>query len=253
MMALIHSSLLYAGMILMQVPPAVSSPPTSFTDWLLQALPNVPIYVILAYIVINMQRDNAKQSERRDKHEDQLTTALVVERQRIDDIEDDRRDQWETHARKEVDRDNRYIESFQAFGDATNRTADILALMRTDAVARDRVAADAVSAITTLVTVGSKPLQEVIKDVGAVKDTSADVHKMVSAIYDRFLRVFPTDQTVIDQIHEILIEAVNKACEEKKLDSQEVQTIKAEVTIVQADTPPAATGDTEGGALPLAS
>lgn len=248
MMELLHRGLLAAGMILMQVAPAVSSPPTNFTDWLLQALPNVPIYVILAYIVINMQRDNAKQSERRDKHENDLTTALVVERQRIDAIEEDRREQWDTQARKEVDRDNRYIESFQAFGDATNRTADILSLMRTDAVAKDRVLSDAVSSITTLVTVGSKPLRDVGIDVGKVKDTNEEISTVVGKVYEILLVNFPSGESLevrFETLKKAMIEAIEQACEKAKHDTSEVPTvIEANVHIV----PPANEGDAEGEA-----
>jgi hypothetical protein len=240
-MILLYRAPLLLGMLLLQVTPTAQTPPSSFTDLLLQALPQVPIYVILAYIVINMQRDNAKSDERRDKHEDQLTTALVVERQRIDDIEDDRRARAESQEKKENERDAKYIESFQALSDASNRTADILELMQKGDAARDRVTSDAVSAITTLVTVGSKPLQQVVVNVGSIKDKTEEIHTVVSAIFDRFLKVFPTESDMEKRITELehaIIQSVATVSEQKKHDTGEIAPIlptQIELTVI---TPP---------------
>ncbi len=243
-MILLYRAPLLLGMLLLQVTPPTTAPPTSFTDLLLQALPQVPIYVILAYIVINMQRDNAKQSERRDKHEDALTTALVVERQRIDAIEDDRREQWESQKKNDSERDNRYIESFQAIGDGMNRIADVVTLLQKDGAARDRITDDAVSAITTLVTVGSKPLQHVVTTVGDIKSKNDEIHTVVSAIFDRFLKVFPAGNDMEKRITELehaIIQSVATVSEAKKHETGEIAPVlptEINVTLHTADAAP---------------
>lgn len=246
-MILLYRAPLLLGMLLLQVTPTASTPPTSFTDLLLQALPQVPIYVILAYIVINMQRDNAKESERRDKHEEKITDALVTQIKRVDLIEEDRREQWQVQRQDDTQRDNRYIESFQAIGDGMNRIADVVTLLQKDGVTRDRITEDAVSAITAIVTVGSKPLQQVVKDVNALQQPTADIHRMVSAIYDRFLKVFPADETMIEQVRNVLIEAVNKACEEKKGDTGPLPPITMEHNVHIVNDPPPDPGSADTG------
>ena len=195
---------LFAGVLLLQIPPAATTP-TNLTDVLLQGLSQVPVYAILAYIVINIQRTTAKENERRDSHEKTITDALITERKRIDEIEEDRRKQWEDQKTADTERDNKYIESFQAFGDGMNRIADVITLIQKDKVESDRVLSDLTSGVTAIVTVGSKPLQQVVKDV--------------SGIFNRFEKVFPSDKPMdlmIAELQREIIDAINKSCEDRK-------------------------------------
>lgn len=52
-----------------------------------------------------------------------------------------------------------------------------------------------------------------------------DVIKAVDRLYDRFALLFPTDKPAMEQIRDGLIEVVNKVCESKKMDSQEINVI----------------------------
>jgi ABC-type protease/lipase transport system fused ATPase/permease subunit len=232
---------LFMGMILLQIPPATGGTPTNLTDLLLQALPQVPIYVILAYIVINIQRTTAKENERRDEHEKTITTALITERGRIDDIEDDRRKQWETQKQSDSERDNRYIETFQSVGDSMNRIADLWTAQQKREGDRDRILSDAASAMTSIVTVGSKPLQQVVKDVGALQDTSEDIQKVVGQIFNKAWVVFPTDKpidTFFEELKRAIIEELEKICAEKVRATQETPAVN--VVTINTGAPPIA-------------
>ncbi len=144
----------------------------------------------------------------------------------------ERDDRINTLEDEQVKRDEKYIESFSAFSDAVNRIADVVTHYQRGEIDHDRVLSDATSVMTAIATVGSKPLQQVVKDVGEIAadieglaQPTADIHRMVSAIYDRFLKVFPTDQTMVDQVRELLIDAVNQACDEKKHETGEIAAV----------------------------
>lgn len=53
-----------------------------------------------------------------------------------------------------------------------------------------------------------------------------DVIKAVDRLYNRFELLFPTDKPAVEQIRDGLIEIVNKVCEQKKHDSQEIEVVK---------------------------
>jgi hypothetical protein len=66
-----------------------------------------------------------------------------------------------------------------------------------------------------------------------------DVVKAVDRLYDRFALLFPTDKPAVEQIRDGIIEMVNKVCEAKKHDSQEIEVVKPS----QPDAPPASEGE----------
>lgn len=150
----------------------------------------------------------------------------------------------ETLENDSAKRDEKYIESFTAFSDAVNRIADVVTHFQKRETEHDRVLSDATSVMTSIATVGSKPLQQVVRDVSALQDPVRDIHRMVSELYDRSLKVFPAPEPMIEQVRQVLIDAVNKACEEKKHDTGEVATITADIVLHT---------DTDGGALPGAA
>lgn len=216
---------LFAGIILLQVSPTAANPPSTLTDLLLQGLSNVPVYVILAYIVINIQRTTAKENERRDGHETTITELLGTQIKRVDVIEEDRRAQWEAQKQADNERDNRYIETFQSVGDSMNRIADLWTVQQKSENERDRVLSDATSAMTAIVTVGSKPLQQVVKDVGALQETSEEIQKAVSQIFDRYALNFPTQRPIdelFEQLKSAILEAIEKKCGDQIRPAQEL-------------------------------
>lgn len=127
-----------------------------------------------------------------------------------------------------ADRDEKFIESLSAIGDGMNRIADVVTLMQKTQDGKDRVLSDAVSTMTTLVTVGSKPLQQVVKDVGAIQNKSDEIHTVVTAIFDRFLTVFPTENNMEKRINELeraIIESVATVSEAKKHETGELTPV----------------------------
>jgi len=229
---------LFLGIFLLQVSPTAANPPSTLTDLLLQGLSNVPVYVILAYIVINIQRTTAKENERRDSHETTITELLGTQIKRVDAIEEDRHVQWQAQKQADKDRDDRYIETFQSVGDSMNRIADLWTAQQKREGDRDRIISDAASAMTSIVTVGSKPLQQVVKDVGALQDTSEDIQKVVGQIFNKAWVVFPTDKpidTFFEELKRAIIEALDKACAEKVRATQETPAVN--VVNVNTGTP----------------
>lgn len=196
---------LFAGILLLQIP-SVTTPPTNLTDLLLQALPNVPVYVILAYIVINMQRDHAKESERRDKHEEKITDGFLTQVKRIDIIEEDRK---------------------------------IVEKERNDLYARLVVSFDDNSKLIKALGERTEFLIDSDKKGG---DTLANVASKVNTLYDRFSKVFPRDNTLDELFNELkkLVEETKKACEESKTAPSDVTKVQAEITLASApETKPA--------------
>lgn len=258
MMALIHSSLLAAGMILMQPTPtapamtgdevtdvidAINSTANTFQDFTigLAALFILGLFLIMIIVYLYSNRNASKGAiDMMATFANAMGGTLKERDERIDRMED-----------QGAVQDGKYIESFQAFSDAMNRTADVLTILQRNEVARDRVLSDAVSAITTLVTVGSKPLQEVVKDVGVVRSTNEEIHKVVSDIFNRFLTVFPSESSMEKRINELeraIIESVATVSEAKKHETGEIAPVlPTEINVtLHTDTPAA----TEGGALP---
>jgi hypothetical protein len=151
-----------------------------------------------------------------------------------------------------TERDEKFIESLSAIGDGMNRIADVVTLMQKTQDGKDRVLSDAVSTMTTLVTVGSKPLQHVVTVVGEVKNTNEEIHKVVSAIFDRFLKVFPTENNMEKRINELeraIIESVATVSEAKKHETGEIAPVlPTEINVtLHTDAPP------EAAELPKAS
>ena len=138
--------------------------------------------------------------------------STVKERdERIDDLE-----------KRDEKRDGQYIESLSAIAAGLNRLADISDHLRKNEENRDRVLSDATSAMTAIVTVGSKPLQQVVHDMSALQKQNAEIQTAVSKLYDRFLVVFPAEKVNIEQVREVLIDTVNSVCEQKKHDTNEI-------------------------------
>lgn len=135
---------------------------------------------------------------------------------------DERIDKLET---EQATRDEKYIESLSAIGDGLHRIADITDLIRKNETGRDRILSDATSAMTAIVTTGSKPLQQVVKDVSGIQDTTKEIKQIVSQIYDRLLVIFPTQQPMIEQVRDMLIDTVKEVSEEKKHDTGEAEVI----------------------------
>lgn len=267
MMALLHRGLLYAGMILMQPTPtppaitgdevtdvidAINSTANTFQDFTigLAALFILGLFLIMIIVYLYSNRNASKGAI------DMMTTfanamggTLKERDERIDRMED-----------QGADRDGKYIESFQAFSDAMNRTADVLTILQRNEVGRDRLLSDAVSAITTLVTVGSKPLQEVVKDVGAVKDTNEEISTVVGKVYDILLLNFPAEESLevrFETLKRAMIDAIEQACEKAKHDTSEVATITLpqaiDITLHSDPAPTDAAPGGESGTLPTAS
>jgi methyl-accepting chemotaxis protein len=148
-----------------------------------------------------------------------------------------------------TERDEKFIESLSAIGDGMNRIADVVTLMQKTQDGKDRVLSDAVSTMTTLVTVGSKPLQQVVKDVSAIQSKSEEIHTVVSAIFDRFLKVFPTESDMEKRITELehaIIQSVATVSEQKKHDTGEIAPIlptQIELTVITPPDLPKASGE----------
>lgn len=238
---------LFMGIFLLQVSPAAANPPSTLTDLLLQGLSNVPVYVILAYIVINIQKTTAKENERRDNHEKTITDLLGTQIKRVDVIEEDRRAQWESQKKSDNERDSRYIETFQSVGDSMNRIADLWTAQQKHESERDRVLSDATSAMTAIVTVGSKPLQQVVKDMGILQTTSEEIQKAVAQIFDRYMLTFPTTRP-IDDMFEQLKAAILTAIEKKCADEIHVTPPATNVVTVNTGAAAEKPADAEGSA-----
>lgn len=191
---------LFLGVFLLQVSPAVTSaPPSTLTDLLLQGLSQVPVYVILAYIVINIQRTTAKENERRDEHEKTITDLLGTQIKRVDAIEIDR---------KAVEKER-------------NETYRILSSNLSD-----------VGAIVKAYGIRTEFLIDEDKKTG---DTLGNVELKVNSLYDRFAKVFPRDTSIDElftELKNVLLET-KKACEETKTKTGEIQHIEAQITLTQ--------------------
>lgn len=140
----------------------------------------------------------------------------------------ERDERIEALEKRDEKRDAQYIESLSAIGAGLNRLADISEHQRKNEEHRDRILSDATSAISTIVTVGSKPLQQVAQDVSKSQQQIGELQAAVSRLYDRFMLVFPTEKPNIEIVREVLIETVNKVCEQKKHDTGEIVPLKDE-------------------------
>ncbi len=87
-------------------------------------------------------------------------------------------------------RDEKYIESLSAISAADNRIADTVDLMRKNEERRDRILSDNTSAIAAIVTVGSKPLQQVVKDMGHVMALVETINKRTET-WDEIIQTIP--------------------------------------------------------------
>lgn len=146
-----------------------------------------------------------------------MGNTLKERESRIDALED-----------QQQKRDDKYIESLSAIGDGMNRIADVVTHFQKRETEHDRVLSDATSVMTAIATVGSKPLQQVVVDVGAIKDTSDEIHTVVTAIFDRFLKVFPTENNMEKRINELeraIIESVATVSEAKKHETGELAPV----------------------------
>lgn len=89
-------------------------------------------------------------------------------------------------------------------------------------------------------------LAEAVNDSSVVTRATGkktdDVVKAVDRLYDRFALLFPTDKPAMEQIRDGLIEVVNKVCETKKHDSQEI------AIIIDPQTPADTAADSEAAA-----
>jgi hypothetical protein len=126
---------------------------------------------------------------------------------------------------KQGERDEKYIESLAAIADSMNRIADVTDSMRRNESGRDRVLADATAAMTAIVTVGSKPLQQVVQDMGGLREADNDIKREISRIYDMLITRFPIELPVIDQIRDMVVEAAKEVAFEKKHDTGELPPI----------------------------
>lgn len=205
---------LFIGIVLLQVPP-VTAPtvPSSLTDLLLQGLSNVPVYVILAYILIKQQGNTAKENERRDAHESAMTDLLTTQIKRLDNIEEDR---------KEAEKERNETARLQA-----QSSKDLGEMVK------------ALGSRTEFLIDEDKKRDDILKTVQTKATT----------LYDRFSKVFPRD-TSIDELFADLkkvLEDTKRACEEAKTKPAEPTKIEAEITLTPAPTekPADATGGSE--------
>lgn len=167
-----------------------------------------------------------------------MGNTLKEREARIDALED-----------QQQQRDDKYIESLSAIGDGMNRIADVVTHFQKRESEHDRVLSDATSVMTAIATVGSKPLQQVVVDVGTLKDTSAEIHTVVTAIFDRFLKVFPTENSMEKRINELeraIIESVATVSEAKKHETGELAPVlptQIELTVITPSDLPKASGE----------
>lgn len=172
------------------------------------------LIMIIVYLYSNRNASKGAQ-EMMTTFAQAMGTTLKERDERIDALESEK-----------AKREDKYNEGVMFIGDGLNRIADVVTLLQKHESERDRVLSDATSAMTAIVTVGSKPLQQVVKDMSALQKQNADIQTAVSKLYDRFLLVFPAEEVHIDQVREALIKTVNTVCEMKKHDTGELPPLK---------------------------
>jgi hypothetical protein len=121
---------------------------------------------------------------------------------------DERIDELET---TQGERDEKYIESLAALSAASNRIADTFDLMHKSNESRDRVLSDLTSATTTLVTVGSKPLQQVIKEMGHVMELVEAINKRTSDWNDIIQQIPLIRKELNDGLDALMKEAAKRS------------------------------------------
>lgn len=171
---------------------------------------------VIVYVYYNRNKGQGEQS------------LLITFSQAMGSTLKDREERIDKLEADQAKREERYNEGVMAVGDGMNRIADVMQLMQKDKAANDRVLADATSAITAIVTVGSKPLQQVVKDVGALQETSVDIQKVVGEFYKKFLLVFPSDESLdarFEALKQAMIKMIDDACEKAKHDTGDITVV----------------------------
>lgn len=222
---------------------AINSTANTFQDFTigLAALFILGLFLIMVIVYLYSNRNASKgATEMLTTFANAMGGTLKERDERIDKLEDN-----------QTQRDEKYIESFTAFSDAVNRIADVVTHYQRHETEHDRVLSDATSVMTAIATVGSKPLQQVVKDVGEVRNTNEEIHLVVSAIFDRFLKVFPTESDMEKRINELeraIIQSVATVSEAKKHETGEIAPVLPTEINVTLPTDPTAAH--EGGELP---
>lgn len=178
------------------------------------------------FMLFLYQRNEAKKASNRADEADKRTTQLEDRfSERLEDVikERDTRISSLESANQELNR--QHIEGLTHVGDGLNRIADIADLTRKNEEHRDRILSDAASAISAIVTVGSKPLQQVVKDMGELHKADDEIKQEVSKIYDMLMLRFPVEQPMIDQIRDMVISTVKEVANEKKESTGELPSI----------------------------
>lgn len=190
---------------------------------------------LIAYFYTNRNKDQGTQA--------MLTTfsqamgkTLAERDERIDSLE-----------ASEVKREQMQNEGLMAVGDGLNRIADLWTAQQKREGERDRILSDAASAMTAIVTTGSKPLQQVVKGVGDLQTTSEEIQKVVSQIFDRYMVNFPTQRPIdelFDHLKLAILDAIEKKCGDqiRPVTDQPVTNVVNVNTTSPADTKPADAG-----------
>lgn len=255
MMALLHRGLLYAGMIVTQITPtptppaitgeevtnvidAINNTANTFQDFTtgLAALFVFAIFglAMIAYFYFNRNASKGAQ-ELMTTFAGAMGGTLKEREERIDKLE-----------AQEVKREELQNEGMMAVGDGLNRIADLWTAQQKREVDSDRILSDAVSVMTAIATVGSKPLQKVVEDVGALQGTSLEINKVVGQVYEILLINFPLGETLEERFETLkqdMIVAVERACEKAKHDTSEVATVTLPTQIEVTMKPAADSGE----------
>lgn len=153
---------------------------------------------------------------------------------------------------KEAKREEMQNEGLMAVGDGLNRIADLWTAQQKRETERDRILSDAASAMTAIVTTGSKPLQQVVKDMREIEETNRAIRDDVSKMFNRFMVIFPTDkpmEAAFEVLKAAILDALERACQEKAKVTQELPAVNI-VNTVNTPAPDAADAGAKAGDVP---
>lgn len=163
----------------------------------------------------------------------QLIKATVNRRiKAMEDTAEDERKERETKRQRELEemrqktaKAQEDAEQAKAIGEnLTNLTSAVLQMVQVHSKEQH---ANREVLVNNTQTVGdlSESVDKIAMHVGENNKINKEVIKAVDRLYDRFALLFPTDKPAVEQIRDGIIDMVNKVCDQKKTDSQEIAVI----------------------------
>lgn len=194
---------------------------------------------VLAVIVYFYSNRNKGQGE---------NTVLQTFAQAMGSTLKERDERIDTLEAGEAKREQMQNEGLMAVGDGLNRIADLWTAAQKREAERDRILSDLAMSTTAIATAGSKPLQQVVKDVGVIKDTSDEIQKVVKGLFDAYALNFPTKKPIdelFEELRKAILEAIEKKCEEKITHELPAVNVVTVTTNAPAESDKPATADGE--------